>query len=270
MVTRCERRFDLALSREVAGALSTYATVYRHLLERLGREAAHGLWNMVPATPDALTREVLALPRRPEGEPLDGAQIRAGVDRAFTSPVRRVTADEAFTLLTGRPPFSTIAEATPAKGQGVISLTTYQWLHLFRDPLARILEAAIARHGRAAEFMIYDALLGEAAGWDKISGEDFMRQRLARYQTPAVVPNAFSSGLDITLVRGDDREILAHVTHCEWARYYRERHPAVGYVLACSLDDPMYRLLCDEVRFQRRCTLMEGGSHCEFLFYRTT
>jgi len=148
-------------------------------------------------------------------------------------------------------------------------VTTFQWLHLFRDALARIAEEAVARHGKAAEFMVYDALLGEAAGWDKISGEDFMRQRLARYQTTPETPNAFSSGLDITLVRGDEREIVAHVTACEWARYYRERHPSVGYLLACSLDDPTYRLLCDGVRFQRRCTLMESGGYCEFFFYRT-
>jgi hypothetical protein len=33
MVARHERHFDLILSQEVAGALSTYATVYHHLLE---------------------------------------------------------------------------------------------------------------------------------------------------------------------------------------------------------------------------------------------
>ena len=68
--------------------------------------------------------------------------------------------------------------------------------------------------------------------------------------------------------RGDEREIVAHVTHCEWARYYLEHHPSGGYLLACSTNDPMYRLQCDDVRFQRRCTLMEGGDYCEFCFYR--
>ena len=47
-----------------------------------------------------------------------------------------------------------------------------------------------------------------------------------------------------------------------------EHHPSVGYLLACSTDDPMYRRQCDDVRFQRRCTLMEGGDYCEFCFYR--
>ncbi len=268
MTTTQERRFDLALSHGLAEALTTYAVVYRHLLERLGAEATHALWDALPKTPDALTREILAFKARPEAEPLSEVGIRDGAMSVFASPVRGVTGEQALAFLRGKPPFAHVAAAAPSD-QGVLSLTTYQWLHLFRDALARIAERAMAQYGKAAEFMIYDALLTEASGWSKISATDFMQQRLARYQTAPEIPNAFSAGLDVTLVRGDESEILAHVTQCEWARYYQERHPAVGYLLACSLDDPMYRQLCDSVRFQRRCTLMEGGSYCEFYFYRT-
>jgi hypothetical protein len=267
MVAPIERRFDLALSHEFAGTLAAYAATYRHLIERLGVEATNGLWNALPEAPDALTRKILSQPVHPEADPLSEAGMHEGVERIFASTLRGVTAEQALAFLRGKPPFVFIADAVPSV-QGVLSLTTYEWLHLFRDARARIAEQAIARYGKAAEFMIYDALLGEAMGWDKISGEDFMRQRLARYQTTPETPNAFSSGLDITLVRGEEREIVAHVTACEWARYHCERHPSVGYLLACSLDDPMYRLLCDGVRFQRRSTLMEGGRYCEFCFYR--
>ncbi len=267
MTTPLERRFDLSLSHELAGTLSTYATVYRHLLERLGLEAANGLWDELPKSPDALTREVLANKARLETDPLSEVGMREGIDSIFASPVRGVTAGQALSFLRAKPPFVFIQAAAPS-GQGILSLTTYQWLHLFRDALARIAEEAIARYGKAGEFVIYDALLGETAGWSKISADEFMRQRLARYQTTPDTPTAFSTGLDIDLVRGDEREIVAHVTRCEWARYYRDRHPSVGYLLACSLDDPMYRRLCDGVRFQRRCTLMEGRRYCEFCFYR--
>ncbi len=268
MPAREERRFDLSLSQHVAQNLSTYATVYRHLIERLGAEAVTGLWDSLPKAPDALTRKILALKAHPETEPVTGDGLYEGVRDVFASPVRGVTADQAASFLRARPPFAFIEAAIPS-GQGILSLTTFQWLHLFRDGLSRIAEQAVARHGKAGELMMYDALLGEAAGWDRISGEDFMRQRLARYQTTPEAPTAFSTGLDIDLVHGDEREIVAHVTRCEWAHYFREHHPSVGYLLACSLDDPMYRLLCDCVRFQRRCTLMEGGGYCEFFFYRT-
>jgi hypothetical protein len=268
MAAPIDRRFDLALSHELAGTLAAYATTYRHLLERLGIEATNDLWNALPDTPDELTRRILSREARPEAEPLSDAGMCESVERIFASPVRGVTAEQALAFLRGKPPFSFIADAVPSV-QGVLSLTTYEWLHLFRDARACISELAIARYGKAAEFMIYDALLGEAAGWDRIPADEFMQQRLARYQTTPETQNAFSAGLDIDLVRGDEREIVAHVTRCEWARYFRERHPSVGYLLACALDDPMYRLLCDGVRFQRRSTLMEGGPYCEFCFYRT-
>jgi len=268
MLAQINRRFDASLSTESARILGTYAAVYRHLIERLGAEATDALWNALPEAPDALTREILGREMHPECAPTSEADRRWGVDHVFGSPVRGVTANQALGFLTAKPPFSLIAGAT-STGQGALVLTTYEWLHLFRDALARIAEQGIARYGKAAEFMIYDALLSEAVGWDKIAAREFMQQRLARYQTTPEIPNAFSAGLDITLVRGDESEILAHVTGCKWARYYLERHPTVGYLLACSLDDPMYRLLCDGVRFQRRCTLMEGGPHCEFRFYRT-
>jgi hypothetical protein len=268
MSTPLERRFDLSLSQHVAQNLSTYATVYRHLIERLGVEAADSLWDALPKVPDTLARGILALKTRPEDGPLMGEELWEGIRDIFAAPVRGVTAERAASFLRGRPPFAFI-ESTARPCQGVLAVTTTQYLHLFRDALARIAEATIAQYGKAGEFMIYDALLSEAAGWHKVPADEFMQQRLARYQTTPETPNAYSTGLDIDLVRGDGREIVAHVRRCEWADYYRERHPSVGYLLACSLDDPMYRLLCDGVRFQRRSTLMEGGPYCEFSFYRT-
>jgi len=268
MLAQINRRFDVSLSTESARILCTHAVVYRHLIERLGAEATDALWNVLPHAPDALTLEILGREMSPECEPTSEADGLSAVAGVFGSPVRGVTAEQAFAFLREKPPLTFITAAVPSS-QGVLSLTTYEWLHVFRDALARIAEEAIARYGKAAEFMIYDALLSEASGWSKISAADFLALRLARYQTTPETPNAFSAGLDITLVRGEEREVLAHVTQCEWARYYLDQHPSVGYLLACSLDDPMYRLLCDGVRFQRRCTLMEGGPHCEFRFYRT-
>ncbi len=263
-----ERHFELSLSHEVAQHLGTYATIYRHLVERLGAEVADGLWNALPGAPDTLMRRTLALNVRPEDEALCGDGLSEGVRDVFASPVRGITAKEATGFLRGKPPFAFVAAAVP-ENQGILSVTTHEWLHLFRDPLARIAEEAGARYGKAGELIIYDALCSEAAPIRPISADEFMRQRLARYQSQPQTPNAFSTGLDIDLVRGDGREIVAHVTRCEWAHYYREYHPSVGYLLACSTDDPMYRRLCEGVRFQRRSTLMEGGAYCEFCFYRT-
>ncbi len=57
------------------------------------------------------------------------------------------------------------------------------------------------------------------------------------------------------------------VTQCEWARYFRERHPLVGYLMACSTDEAAYRAFNPALRLQRTSTLMEGGQVCDFRIY---
>ncbi len=268
MVSPEERRFDLALSKWYAPTLGTYALVYKHLLERLGVEATTGLWDALPSKPDGLMREILALETEPESDPTPAEDLDSYVRKLFASPVRGIDAAQASEFLRSRPPFAFIDAAFP-EVRGVFSLTTYQSLHLFRDGIARIAEETIARFGKAGELMIYDALLSDPDAFGSMSAGEFMERRLARYQIPPETADIFSAGLDVELIRGNESEIVAHITRCDWACYFRERHPSVGYLLACSTDDPIYRQQCDGVRFQRRCTLMEDGPYCEFTFYRT-
>lgn len=56
---------------------------------------------------------------------------------------------------------------------------------------------------------------------------------------------------------------------CEWARYFQERHPRVGYLMACSTDETAYRAFNPSLRLQRTQTLMEGGALCDFRIYAT-
>jgi hypothetical protein len=77
----------------------------------------------------------------------------------------------------------------------------------------------------------------------------------------------FSAGLEVEFVRASETEVVTRVIECEWARYYRERHPRVGYMLACALDNAAYRSFNDRLRLQRTSTLMEDGSECDFRVY---
>lgn len=263
-----DRSFDVGLSWMINEQISTYAWLYGHLLERVGPEETRKLWDAVPMEPDALTQSILSRGTQEEAEPCSADELAEGVYEAFERPIRGVDAEAAERFLRAHPPFSQIDEAHPSR-VGVLSLTTYESLHLTRDALARIVEATIETFGKAGELMVYDALTAEwrAAITEKMSGEDFMKSRLARYENPPEEADIFSAGLNVELKHGDEKEILTHVTACEWARYFLERHPTVGYMLACSFDDPVYRLLTDGVRFQRRCTLMEDGDYCEFRFH---
>ena len=263
-----DRRFNLSISWEVNEQLATCAALYHHLIERIGSEEAQAIWESLPKQPDDLMKQILSYEAVEETEPCAPDELTEGVGEAFATPLRGIDAAAAEEFLLSSPPFSWLRDAHPSL-QGTLSLTTYEALHLSRDALAGICETVIERFGKAGELMIYDALNAE---WQsvitkKMSGADFMRNRLSRYKNPSKELDIFGAGLDVELKSGDDKEILAHVTLCEWARYFLDRHPSVGYLLACSLDDPVYRLQTDEVRFQRRCTLMEEGEYCEFRFY---
>jgi predicted hydrocarbon binding protein len=70
--------------------------------------------------------------------------------------------------------------------------------------------------------------------------------------------------LQVELVSKTAREAVLHVRECEWARYFRERHPQVGYLMACSTDEAAYRAFNPGLRLQRTQTLMEGADFCDF------
>jgi hypothetical protein len=146
--------------------------------------------------------------------------------------------------------------------------STYEWLHLFYHGLALLAEEAIARHGKEGELVCYDALLEGLRGTDRFfEVETFMARRKDRFSTQPEEADMFSAGLEVELVRANDSEVVTRVVECEWARYYRERHPAVGYLLACSLDNAAYRSFNERIRLQRTTNLMEGGDHCHFRVY---
>ena len=100
-----------------------------------------------------------------------------------------------------------------------------------------------------------------------MSAEDYMARRAARFSTKPEEADMFSAGLEVELVRASETEVVTKVTVCEWARYYLERHPRVGYMLACALDNAAYRSFNDRIRLQRTSTLMEGGTECDFRVY---
>ena len=67
-----------------------------------------------------------------------------------------------------------------------------------------------------------------------------------------------------------DTEVASRITACEWARYFRERHPSVGYLVSCSTDDAAVRAMNDKVRMRRTSTIMGGGRVCDFRIYAVT
>lgn len=145
-------------------------------------------------------------------------------------------------------------------------ITAYEALHLRFDGAARLAEALIETYGKQGEFIVYDLMVEGRliAGKEKTgSVEEFIEDFTARPDTPTL----YTAGLETELIRKTKREAVMYVRECEWARYFQERHPRVGYLMACSTDEVAYKAFNQSLRMQRAHTLMEGGEKCDFRIY---
>ncbi|HSR33369.1 MAG TPA: L-2-amino-thiazoline-4-carboxylic acid hydrolase [Anaerolineae bacterium] len=267
-----ERRFPLWLASEFEYHHWYSLHWLKHLLERLGREHTLALWeDAFRAYDEELLVQILSTGWEAveESETEDAEeQVSASLAELFAAPVEGVTSEKAREILQNTPPFQQIRQQLPALNVRRES-TTYEALHLFRDGLALITELLIDRYGKQGELIAYDTMLGElSAGPEpRVSVEDFMSKRAARFSSEPNELNMHAAGLEVEFIRSSGLEVVTRVTECEWARYYRERHPQVGYMMACALDNAVYRSLNDRIRLQRTITLMEGGTGCDFRVY---
>jgi L-2-amino-thiazoline-4-carboxylic acid hydrolase-like protein len=281
-----QRTFVLRLSTHYIEYLRMYAFVYRHLTERLGREAVEELWSQSDLSFEDDLFSVLITTgwTNEEAESTDLRLDRKDlIERLFTPAVQGVTAEEATSFLLGIGPFRQL-DATFRNLAVQRAATTYEALHLLVHGLANFAEAAIDRFGKAAEFMIYDALKEEIEDrlQPEMSGQDYVRaihdhaQSKPAEETEPADPHPpaepaplvmGSAGHVEEIVRVAEDEIIVHMTQCSWADYYLERHPTVGQLLGCCADDPTYRRTAKGLRLQRQFTLMEGDACCDFRIY---
>jgi hypothetical protein len=114
--------------------------------------------------------------------------------------------------------------------------------------------------------IVYDLLTEErlASSQGEVgSVEDF----IASFTSASDTPNLFAAGLEMEVISKSAREAVVFVRECEWARYFQERHPQVGYLMACSTDEASYKAFNPSLRLQRTGTLMEGSDQCDFRVY---
>jgi hypothetical protein len=267
-----ERRFPLRLASQFEYHFWYYLHWLKHLLERLGREHALALWKNTFLKYDEETLvEILGAgwEEMEENGTLEyETLISEELAEVFPSPVEGVSAAEARALVESTPPFPQIQQYLPTINVRR-ETTTYEALHLFRDGLALLAEALLDGYGKQGELIAYETMLYEVpeSPEPRVGVEEFMSKRQVRFASEADEPNMHSAGLEVEFIRGSETEVVTRVTECEWARYYRERHPRVGYMLACALDNAVYRSFNSRLRLQRTSTLMEGGTECDFRVY---
>ncbi len=62
-------------------------------------------------------------------------------------------------------------------------------------------------------------------------------------------------------------EAVIKITQCEWARYFNQLHPGVGYLLGCSMDESGTKSYNKNINLQRTQTIVEGSEYCNFRYF---
>jgi hypothetical protein len=247
----------------------TYLKWLRHLGERLGLTQTLRIWEQAfQGYDDAYLQEILssgwqivpADDHQPVAEQIDDlvGEMLLTTNLGFSPEAVRE-------IIGNTPPISHIKQSFSTHTVQR-EITAYEALHLRFDGPALLAEALIETCGKQGELIVYDLqietrLAAEGGKWGSVE------QFIAIFTAKEQIPSIFTTSLVSELVRVKQREARVHVHQCEWARYFRERHPRVGYLMACSTDEAAYKAFNPDLRMQRTQTLMEGAQYCDFYIY---
>ena len=145
-------------------------------------------------------------------------------------------------------------------------ITAYDALHIRFDGFAYLAEAIIEAYGKQGEFIVYDLVVADRLA-DSEGQKGTVKEFIANFMSKPDTPNLFTAGLEIQQINQTRTELVINVLECEWARYFRERHPQVGYLMACSTDEIAYKDFNSRLRLQRTQTIMEGHDKCDFRIF---
>ena len=260
-----ERLFPYKI--QTANFHETYVRWLKHLGERLGIQETLSLWKETFAEYDvALLMAILSSGwRKPSSETNPGESIHTLIAGAFAGANLGISDDEGVSIVENTPPIPQIVSQFSTRTMEK-EISAYEVLHLRFDAMAYLAERLIEKYGKQGELIVYDMMVeGRLAAAKGQTGSvpEFMED----FTAFDGAPNLFSAGLQTEVIRKSDEEAVLLVRECEWARYFRERHPAVGYLMACSTDEVAYRAFNRSLRMQRTQTLMEGGEMCDFRVY---
>jgi hypothetical protein len=241
----------------------------KHLVERLGSSATRATWENAFKEYDLeLLERILASGwSHVEGaEPGEASSIVQSILGSYLGAgTEGMNPAEAQELIKATPPLPQIG-ASFSNLDVQRDTTAYEALHMYIHGLALLTEALIDGFGKQGELIAYDVLSsGRASMGQRMGGSvaDFMRE----FDEELKKSGIYAAGLDVETVAATPTENVRRVKHCEWARYFKERHPTVGYLVACSADEAFGRGYNKDLRMQRKSTIMEGGSECDFRWY---
>jgi hypothetical protein len=261
-----ERLFPYRIS--AATFYAPYLRWLKHLGERLGIRPTLSIWkNTFTEYDDALLMTILSSGwQKPiSAETNTVESIKKLITATFSTTSLEVSNDEIMGVIEITPPIPQI-RAYFSNHTMEKESTAFEALHLRFDGLAYVAEMLIERYGKQGELIVYDILVAERLAATKNKAGS-VAEFIEDFTAEECKPSLFTAGLKTELISKTHREAVVFVRECEWARYFQERHPSVGYLMACSTDEAAYKAFNSRLRMQRTRTLMEGGDLCDFRVY---
>jgi hypothetical protein len=259
-----ERYFPLRIN--IVSFYTTYLKWFRHLIERLGLQNTLSIWKSAfEDHDDKYLMRILNSGWRniaSNGDTLPDKSIDKMAATFFPTADLGLSSTEARSIIEKTPPITQIKQLFSIHTMEK-EMTTYDALHLRFDGLARLAESLIDKYGKQGELIVYDLMVeGRLASGKGETGsvEEFIENFTAKPDKSTL----FTAGLEIELISKSKREAAIYVRECEWARYFQEYHPQVGYLMACSTDEVAYKAFNPSLRMQRTLTIMEGDKMCDF------
>lgn len=264
-----QRKFHIKLAPTFFGNYECFLFYLKRLLQRLGRESALFVWQEAFIDyRDDLLKQILSAEWKDSdrNEKINEKEyLTKYLNDYFTSPAQGVSDIEAKDVIEKTPPIYQMRESFHSlKVERLI--TAYEAIHLWNDTIALLAESLIKYHGKQGELIIYD-IETERRTYTKhkpCSFKEFVTK--GRIALESAEPNFLNCAVDAKIIKDTETEHIMHVTQCENARYFHERHPQVGYLIACSHDETDPKMYNKNVQLQRTSTIMEDADICDFRY----
>jgi uncharacterized protein (UPF0297 family) len=265
--------FTMELEQEFLGIYSNYVDWLKTLVERLGYERMVAVWDDAYRNCDEKKlNEILSNGWTQKNDDKFN-NVNEIIDNilssSFSSPVEGLTKDQARRMIEAAPPVKQIRKNFTSVKNQVKDVTAYDYIHLTEHGRALLVESLLKHHKKEGELIAYDFIRErriKGAEKDTLSVEQLISA--IGSITKSDKPNLMTAALKADIISSSEKEIVLHVKECEWARYFKENHPDVGYLMLCSTDEAAYRTGAkNRIRMQRASTIMEGGEICDFRVY---
>lgn len=246
----------------------TFLRWMRHLSERLGTQNTLDLWQRTfNGYKDTALLQILSAGWQvtPVDESDDPQQrLQTLTAEYFPHSSAEISAARASEIIESTPPIAQIRRLFDWNSVEK-EITAREALFLRFDSLACLAEALMDAFGKQGELIVYDLMLQTRLAASATQGS--VQEFIEDFTSAPTAPSLFTAGLEMQVIYKTPAKAVVHVHECAWANYFRQHHPRVGYLMACSSDEAAYKTFNPQLRLCRTQTLMESGALCDFTVY---